>query len=67
MGKSKIQRTIFIVISLLLVAGLATALGIFSHKVKVFNQEMNAVYDNAYYQTLDGLGDVKNKLKKAQV
>ena len=67
MGKSKIQRAIFIIIILLLVAGLATALGIFSHKVKVFNQEMNAVYDSAYYQTLDGLGDVKNKLKKAQV
>ena len=67
MGKSKIQRAIFIIIILLLVAGLATALGIFSHKVKAFNQEMNAVYDSAYYQTLDGLGDVKNKLKKAQV
>ena len=67
MEKSKIQRCIFIVICLLLVAGLATTLGIFSHKVKTFNQEMNAVYDNAYYQTLDGLGDIENKLKKAQV
>jgi len=66
-SKTRIQRIIFIVVILLLIAGLATTLGIFSHKVKLFNQEMNAVYDNAYYQTLDGLGDIENKLKKVQV
>ena len=67
MEKNKIWKISLIIVCVLLVAGLATSLGIFAHKVKVFNTEMGAVYDSAFYQTLDGLGDVENKLRKVPV
>ena len=67
MEKNKIWKICLIILCVILVGGLATSLGILAHKVKVFNIEMGAVYDSAFYQTLDGLGDVENKLKKVQV
>lgn len=67
MEKEKIWKISLIIVCVLLVAGLATSLGILAHKVKVFNTEMGAIYDGAFYQTLDGLGDMENKLKKVQV
>lgn len=67
MEKNKVWKIALIIICVLLVGALATSLGILAHKVKVFNTEMGAVYDGAFYQTLDGLGDMENKLKKVQV
>lgn len=67
MDRNTNLRIIAIVVCVVLVAGLGVALGVLAHKVKTFNAEMGAIYDSAYYATLDGLGDTENKLMKVQV
>ncbi len=67
MKNYKTLKIISIVICFLLVSALGVSLGILAHKVDVFNKEMGAVYDAAYYAVLDSLGDTENKLKKVQV
>lgn len=67
MTKNNIWKISIVVVCLLLVGALATSLGIFAHRVNELGKELGAVYDSAYYQTLDGLGDLENKLKKVQV
>lgn len=67
MDKRTNLRIIAIVVCLALVAGLGVSLGFLASRTKAFNLEMGAVYDSAYYATLDGLGDTENKLMKVQV
>ncbi len=67
MKNAKIIKTVSIIMCLVLVAGLSVTLGIFANKVDAFKREMGAVYDQAYYNVLDVLGDTENKLRKVQV
>ena len=63
----KIYKILAIILIMLLVAGLATTLGILVNKEQKHRVQMGAVYDEAYYACLDGLGDLENKLSKLQV
>ena len=65
--REKNMKVIGIVVLLVLVASLGVTLGILDYKVKSYNREMGAVLDLAFYESLDAIGDAKNKLKKLDV
>lgn len=67
MKKERTMRIIHLSAALLLTAALAVSLGVFAARQSGYASEIGALYDAAYYASLDNLGDIENKLKKLEV
>ncbi len=66
---TKTKKTIIAisVISILLMAGLATALGIFVTKNNKAQAAVNSIYEKSFHESLDSLSDIELRLSKVNV
>lgn len=66
---SKVKKTIIIitVVSVLIIAALSTALGIFVTRNNKNRTALNTVYEKALTETLDSLADIELRLSKVKV
>ena len=67
MKKETRMRIIHLSVAVLLTAALAVSLGVFAARSADLNTELGALYDSAYYELVDNMGDLENKLKKLDV
>ncbi len=52
---------------LLIVASLATTLGILSYNLSMRNNQLEGIYQRSYYETIDALNDIELSLSKLQI
>lgn len=65
--KIKIIIGVIVAVSILAIAGLATALGIVENNRKKTQFKLNTVYEKSYYETMDSMSDIELKLSKITV